>query len=92
MFTFRQCNVADDKGALDVVKDNDLVMTVEMFEHMKNYQQLLSKVKGFLKPGGQLFVHIFTHKDYVSGSYPMKIWQEGYDMERRQYLTSSDLL
>ena len=72
MFTFRQCNVADDKGALDVVKDNDLVMTVEMFEHMKNYQQLLSKVKGFLKPGGQLFVHIFTHKDYVSGSYDNK--------------------
>jgi trans-aconitate methyltransferase len=24
------CNVADDKGALDVVKNNDLVMTVEM--------------------------------------------------------------
>ena len=31
----------------------------------KNYQQLLSKVKGFLKPGGKLFVHIFTHKDYT---------------------------
>ena len=40
-------------------------MTVEMFEHMKNYQSLLSKVKGFLKPQGKLFVHIFTHKDYT---------------------------
>jgi cyclopropane-fatty-acyl-phospholipid synthase len=60
-----QCNVSDDKGALDVVKDNDLVMTVEMFEHMKNYQQLLTKVKGFLKPTGKLFVHIFTHKTYT---------------------------
>lgn len=29
------CNVSDDKGALNVVKNNDLVMTVEMFEHMK---------------------------------------------------------
>jgi len=60
------CNVADDKGALDVVKDNDLVMTVEMFEHMKNYSVLLKKVHSFLKPvGGKLFVHIFTHKDYT---------------------------
>jgi cyclopropane-fatty-acyl-phospholipid synthase len=40
-------------------------MTVEMFEHMKNYNDLLEKVHGFLKPGsGKLFVHIFTHKDY----------------------------
>jgi cyclopropane-fatty-acyl-phospholipid synthase len=28
--TIVTCNVSDDKGALDVVKDNDLVMTVEM--------------------------------------------------------------
>jgi cyclopropane-fatty-acyl-phospholipid synthase len=61
----QQCNVADDKGALEVVKGNDLVMTVEMFEHMKNYDLLLKKVHGFLKPGGKLFVHIFTHKHYT---------------------------
>ena len=58
--TIITCNVADDKGALDVVKGNDRVMTVEMFEHMKNYSQLLDKVQGFLKPGGKLFIHIFT--------------------------------
>jgi cyclopropane-fatty-acyl-phospholipid synthase len=61
-----KCNVSDDQGALSTVQNNDLVMTVEMFEHMKNYQQLLSKVKGFLKPKtGQLFVHIFTHYRYA---------------------------
>lgn len=59
------CNVSDDKGALDVVKDNDRVMSIEMFEHMKNYSILLSKVDGFLKPEGKLFVHIFTHKDFA---------------------------
>ena len=32
---------------------------------MKNYSILLSKVHGFLKPGGKLFVHIFTHKDFA---------------------------
>lgn len=63
--TIVTCNVSDDKRALDVVKGNDLVMTVEMFEHMKNYSMLLEKIHGFLKPGGKLFVHIFTHKDYT---------------------------
>jgi cyclopropane-fatty-acyl-phospholipid synthase len=60
----QQCNVADDQGALAVVQNNDLVMTVEMFEHMKNYHHLLQKVHAFLKPGGKLFVHIFTHRDF----------------------------
>ncbi len=32
-----------------------------MFEHMKNYQNLLARVSGFLRPEGLLFVHIFTH-------------------------------
>jgi cyclopropane-fatty-acyl-phospholipid synthase len=63
--TIITCNVADDKGALDVVKNNDLAMTVEMFEHMKNYDQLLKKVYMFLKPNGRLFVHIFTHKTFT---------------------------
>ena len=37
----------------------------DRFEHMKNYNDLLEKVQGFLKPGGKLFVHIFTHKDFT---------------------------
>ena len=43
----------------------DRVVSVEMFEHMKNYRLLMAKVARWLKPGGQLFVHIFTHKDYA---------------------------
>jgi cyclopropane-fatty-acyl-phospholipid synthase len=39
----------------------DRVVSVEMFEHMKNYQLLLSRIARWLKPGGSLFVHIFTH-------------------------------
>ncbi len=41
----------------------DRVVSVEMFEHMKNYRVLLDRVAGWLKPGGRLFVHIFTHRD-----------------------------
>ncbi|HZZ19866.1 MAG TPA: cyclopropane-fatty-acyl-phospholipid synthase family protein [Opitutaceae bacterium] len=40
----------------------DRVVSVEMFEHMKNYQALMAGVARWLKPGGLLFVHIFTHR------------------------------
>lgn len=40
----------------------DRVVSIEMFEHMKNYKRLLHKVATWLRPGGKLFVHIFTHK------------------------------
>lgn len=59
-------NVAsDDSEALDCVLDQDLVCSIEMFEHMKNYPRLLNKVHAFLKPKGKLFLHIFTHKAYT---------------------------
>lgn len=43
----------------------DRVVSVEMFEHMRNYQKLMALVAGLLKPDGKLFVHIFTHKEYA---------------------------
>lgn len=49
--------------ALD--KTFDRVVSVEMFEHMRNYQKLMHKVSTLLKQDGKLFVHIFTHKDYA---------------------------
>jgi cyclopropane-fatty-acyl-phospholipid synthase len=41
----------------------DRVVSVEMFEHMKNYRELLRRTASWLKPRGKLFVHIFTHRD-----------------------------
>ena len=47
----------------DGFKENfDRVISIEMFEHMKNYELLLGKISGWIRPGGKLFVHIFTHK------------------------------
>jgi cyclopropane-fatty-acyl-phospholipid synthase len=40
----------------------DRVVSVEMFEHMANWRALLGRVKGWLKPDGRLFIHIFTHR------------------------------
>ena len=39
----------------------DRAFSVEMFEHMRNYQELMARIHAWLKPGGKLFVHIFTH-------------------------------
>ena len=44
-------------------KTFDRVVSVEMFEHMRNYELLMKKVASLLKPAGKLFVHIFTHKN-----------------------------
>lgn len=41
----------------------DRVLSIELFEHMKNYELLLAKVNTLLKPSGKLFVHLFAHKD-----------------------------
>ncbi|KAK8856194.1 p-type atpase protein [Apiospora arundinis] len=41
----------------------DRIVSIEMFEHMKNYELLMAKCARALKPGGKLFVHIFAHKD-----------------------------
>ena len=41
----------------------DRVVSVEMFEHMKNYRELLKRISGWLKDDGKLFVHIFCHKE-----------------------------
>jgi cyclopropane-fatty-acyl-phospholipid synthase len=40
----------------------DRAISVEMFEHMKNYRRLLGRIATWLRPGGKLFVHIFTHR------------------------------
>jgi len=39
----------------------DRVVSVEMFEHLKNYEKLFRHIARWLKPGGLLFTHIFTH-------------------------------
>ncbi|KIV90922.1 hypothetical protein PV10_05524 [Exophiala mesophila] len=41
----------------------DRVVSIELFEHMKNYALLMAKLSRALKPGGKLFVHIFAHRD-----------------------------
>ena len=41
----------------------DRVVSVEMFEHVRNYKALLSKISTWMKSDAKLFVHIFTHRE-----------------------------
>lgn len=40
----------------------DRVMSVEMFEHVRNHPALLERVHSMVEPGGALFVHVFAHR------------------------------
>jgi cyclopropane-fatty-acyl-phospholipid synthase len=47
----------------------DRCVSVEMFEHVRNYEILLTRIAGWLRPGGKLFVHIFAHRELM---YPFQ--------------------
>lgn len=48
----------------------DRIVSVEMFEHMRNWQALLSRIHSWLEPHGQFFLHIFTHRQHT---YPFEV-------------------
>lgn len=58
-----------DINVFETAQRFDRILSVEMFEHMRNYERLLEKVSGWLKPDGYLFVHIFTHRNFA---YPFQ--------------------
>ncbi len=43
----------------------DRVVSIEMFEHMRNYEMLLRNISSWMKPEAKLFVHIFCHREHA---------------------------
>ena len=41
----------------------DRIVSVEMFEHLRNYELLFARLARWLEPGGKLFVHVFCHRE-----------------------------
>jgi cyclopropane-fatty-acyl-phospholipid synthase len=54
-----------DVNDFEIDRRFDRVLSIEMFEHMKNYERLMAKIASFLMPDGMLFVHIFSHREFA---------------------------
>lgn len=57
--------VTADINDFDAGQRFDRIVSVEMMEHVRNYQRLLRKVASWMNPNGLLFVHIFTHHRFA---------------------------
>ena len=54
--------VTADMNDFNTDQQFDRVVSVEMFEHMSNWRELLTRVRGWLAPEGRLFLLVFTHR------------------------------
>ena len=57
--------VTCDMNCFDADTKFDRVVSVEMFEHMQNYERLMENISSWLNPNGKLFVHIFCHQKFA---------------------------
>ena len=51
-----------DMNDFDTEQRFDRVVSIEMFEHMRNWGVLLHRISDWLKPDGKFFMHVFTHR------------------------------
>ncbi len=82
------CDMNDfDAATLDDGPPFDRVVSVEMFEHMRNYELLLERISRWLGDDGRLFVHVFCHREHA---YPFEV--EGDDNWMGRYFFTGGIM
>jgi cyclopropane-fatty-acyl-phospholipid synthase len=54
--------VTADMNEFEAGQRFDRIVSVEMWEHMSNWQALLERTRGWLRDDGRLFLHVFSHR------------------------------
>jgi cyclopropane-fatty-acyl-phospholipid synthase len=62
--------ITADMNEFDTERRFDRVVSVEMFEHMRNYQELLRRIALWSRPNALLFIHVFAHS---RSAYPFEV-------------------
>lgn len=65
----------------------DRIVSVEMFEHMRNYRELLRRISDWLDPEGLLFLHIFSHREFA---YPFEV-MDSSDWMAKHFFTGGQM-
>ena len=76
--------ITADMNEFTIDRKFDRMISIEMFEHMRNYEKLLAKIATWLKDDGQIFIHIFTHREHA---YFYELNDGGFDWMARYFFT-----
>jgi cyclopropane-fatty-acyl-phospholipid synthase len=79
--------VTADINGFEAERRFDRIVSIEMMEHVRNYQLLLRKAANWMNPGGAFFVHIFTHSRF---SYPFEA-RDSSDWMAQHFFTGGQM-
>lgn len=79
--------VTADMNDFDTSKRFDRIVSVEMFEHMRNYGELLRRISCWSRPAALLFVHVFTNRRFA---YPFEV-RDASDWMAQHFFTGGQM-